>query len=73
MLQYTVDRANVGQVRQSGGALVATLTDQEQARLNAQQQGLQFEPIDTADSVGARISVTMNAQQNELGVPSTSS
>jgi hypothetical protein len=66
-LQYTIDRSSVGQVRQSGGALGATLTDREQTQLNAQRQGLQFEPIDTTDSLGARISVTMTAQQNELG------
>lgn len=67
-LAYTIDRANIGQVQQSGGPLGNALTNQDVVRHQAQNQGFQFEPINTADSVGARISTTMTAQQNSLGV-----
>src|SRR4051812_33120575 len=54
-LQYTIDRANIGQVQQAGGDLGNALTNQNQAQQQAQAQGFQFEAINTDDKTGGRI------------------
>jgi hypothetical protein len=60
--RYTViaaiDKSALDQLGQIGGIDTTIITNQDQARQIAEQNGLEYEPIDTPDQTGAKFSKT---------------
>src|SRR3954469_13130322 len=66
-VESTIDRSSLDQLQQFGGTVSDDFTNQDQAQQQAETQGFQYEPINTDDKVGARITSTITQQQADLG------